>query len=58
MSKLLGKEAYKAARTQTKEKLNPMKQAFIAVVKESSAKTQFRDTISSTKTTSITECRK
>jgi hypothetical protein len=56
MSKLLGKEAYKAARTQTKEKLNPMKQAFIAIVKEGSVKTRFKDT-TSTKSTSKTECR-
>ena len=34
MVKSLGKEAYKAARAQTTQKLSPMKDAFIALAKE------------------------
>ncbi len=36
MAKLLGEDAYKAARNQTTQKLNPMREAFIAIAKETS----------------------
>jgi hypothetical protein len=36
MSSLLGKEAYKAAREQTKQKLGTMKEAMFTVAKEHS----------------------
>lgn len=40
MAKLLGDDAYKAARSQTTEKLNPMRDAFIAIAKKSSTTVQ------------------
>lgn len=40
MAKLLGDDAYKAARSQTVAKLNPMRDAFIAIAQKSSTTIQ------------------
>ncbi len=48
MAKLLGAEAYRAARTQTRQRLSPMKEALIRVAKEHYAKTARKETVSRT----------
>jgi hypothetical protein len=57
MTKLLGKDAYEAARNQTIKKLNPMKQAFIAVAKQASTANQSQDSAPATDKTESNECK-
>jgi len=53
MVKSLGKEAYKAARDQTTQKLNPMKEAFIAVAKENKTSSPRQESNSNSSSTNV-----